>query len=101
MEALLGSEVVETFGAADYKGFISAATLLLTPLKGTEVNLKVVPDWKEGIFPDLPMTRFVEKFQSGVTPQIRFSKKEEESVEAMLAKRNAEKEESVETGKYY
>lgn len=101
MEALLGAEVVETFGAADYKGFISAATLLLTPLKGTEVNLKVVPDWKEGVFPDLPMTRFVEKHQEGVAPQIRFSKKEEEAVAEMEAKRNAPKEEEVVTGKYY
>ena len=42
MEALLGAEVIETFGAADYKGFISAATLLLTPLKGTEDRKSVV-----------------------------------------------------------
>lgn len=101
MEALLGAEVVETFGAADYKGFIAAATLLLTPLKGTEVNLKVVPDWKEGIYPDLPMTRFVEKYQAGVTPQIRFSKKEEETVDAMIAKRNTDKDEPIEAGKHY
>lgn len=101
MEALLGLDVVETFGAPDYKGFMTGASTLLNPLKGLEVNLKVVPDWKEGIYPDLPMTKFVEKYQEGTPTNLRFYKKEEEAVAAMEAKRNPDKEEAAPAGGYY
>lgn len=97
MEALLGDDVVETFGAADYKTFVTGAATLLNNLKGTEVNLKVIPDWKEQIYPDLPMRSFVEKHIPGAASALWISKKEQEQIDNMGLKRNPAKEESVES----
>lgn len=88
MTALLAPEVVEQFEATDYKSFIAGAALLLNGQKGVKINLKVVPDWKEGIYPDLPSYgTYVERYVAGVPATLKFSKKEAEAIAQMEDKR--------------
>jgi len=88
MTALLSPEVVEQFEASDYKSFVAGAALLLQGQKGTKINLKVVPDWKEGIYPDIPSYgTYVERYVAGVPSTLRFSKKESEAIAQMEDKR--------------
>lgn len=88
MTALLSPEVVENFEAPDYKTFVAGAALLLQGQKGRKINLKVVPDWKEGIYPDLPSYgTYVEKYVAGVPSTLKFSKKEIDAIALMEEKR--------------
>jgi hypothetical protein len=90
MTELLSPEIVEAFSAVDYKSFVSSAAALLNQQKGTPVNLKVVPDYKEQKYPDLPKYgTYVEKYKDGVPTNLTFSKKELEAVAAMEGKRAA------------
>lgn len=84
MTALLGKEVVDNFEAADYRSFVAQASAQLNPLKNTAVNLKVVPDYKEQKYPDLPRYgTYLEKHQPGVATSLKYSTKELEAVATM------------------
>ena len=90
MTELLSPEIVEAFSAVDYKSFVTSAAALLNQQKGTQVNLKVVPDYKEQKYPDLPKYgTYVEKHKVGIPTKLTFSKKELEAVAAMEGKRAA------------
>lgn len=86
MSALLGDEAIAQFSADDYKTFIANASQLLNEVKGTAINLKVIPDYKEAMYPEIPpYGRYVEKAGGDLT--LSFSKKELEAVEKMVANR--------------
>ncbi len=86
MTALLGDEAVASFSAEDYKTFVANAASLLNEQKGTAVNLKVVPDYKEKMYPELPSYgNYVEK--AGGVSRLSFSKKELEAISEMSANR--------------
>ena len=90
MTAVLGKEIVDTFEASDYKGFLAAAAAVLNPKKGSKVNLKVIPDRKEQKYPDLPAYgTYVEQHVEGVPTKLKYSKKESEAIEVMEKNRNA------------
>lgn len=95
MVAVLDKEVVENFTAPTFSAFVEGATYLLNMTKGVKVNIKVVPDYKEKIFPELPYSRFVEKHVVGEEPKLKFSKKDLEDIETMVE--NREKENSKES----
>lgn len=81
MRALLEPELVENFQAPDYRGFLLSSFTLLNSKKGMPVNLKVVPDWREAKYPDLPLSRFVEKHIPGKACGLFYTKTEIERFE--------------------
>jgi hypothetical protein len=88
MMAVLDPTVIEAFEAADYKSFVTGASLLLNSQKGTKVNLKVVPDRKEQKYPDVPSYgTYVERHVVGIPTSLKFSKKENEAISLMEANR--------------
>lgn len=90
MEAVLGKEIVDTFEASDYKGFLASASAMLNPKKGFKINLKVIPDRKEQKYPDLPAYgTYVEQHVEGVPTKLKYSKKELEAIEVMEKNRSA------------
>lgn len=80
MEALLGNEVVENYFAPDYKSFLTGAAMLLNAKKGVAVNLKVVPDWREKTYPDLPRKGFVELYVEGQEPTLAYTALEQKDL---------------------
>jgi hypothetical protein len=92
MTELLSPEIVEAFSAVDYKSFVTSAAALLNQQKGTQVNLKVVPDYKEQKYPDTMSSKYgtyVEKHKVGIPTKLAFTQKELEAVAAMEGKRAA------------
>lgn len=86
--ALLGNEVLSTFEAPTYKEFVAKAQALLQGVKGVAVNLKVVPDGKEGKYPDVPRYGlYVERYTPGSETRLKFSNKEIEAIQLMEQKR--------------
>jgi hypothetical protein len=92
MVALLGKETASNFGAADYKEFVSKASALLQGVKGVKVNLKVVPDYKEKTYPDLPRYgTYVELHEEGRETSLKYSEKELTAISEMEQKRASER----------
>jgi len=82
--AIVGSEVVETFEASDYTEFVAKASALLNQYKNVPVNLKVVPDYKEKMYSDLPdFGSYVEKHEVGSETRLKFSAKETAAISEM------------------
>jgi len=80
----VGSEVVETFEASDYTEFVAKASALLNQYKNVPVNLKVVPDYKEKMYSDLPdFGSYVEKHEVGSETRLKFSAKETAAISEM------------------
>jgi hypothetical protein len=95
MSALLPKEVVDSFEAPTYDAFVKQASSLLGAQRGAEINLKVVPDNKEGKYPDIPSyPGFMEKHISGVQTSLKYSKKELERI-AMGATNDAPEETDI------
>lgn len=87
MYAVLDKELVDAFSAQSYAAFVDGAVFYLTPKKGTLVNLKVIPDYKEKKYPELPLRDFVEKHVAGEPSKLKMSKKEQADIEKMMQKR--------------
>lgn len=87
MYAVVDKDVVDNFSAPTYQAFVEGAVYYLNQKKGALVNLKVVPDYKEKIYPELPYRNFVEAHIPEQPTTLKMSKKEQEDVEKMLKKR--------------
>ncbi len=96
MDAVLGAEVADNFTAPTYAAFVEGAIFLLNQAKGAKVNLKVVPDYKEKMFPELPFSRFVEKPVEGGVSKLKLSKKELEDIQTMVENRQKENDKEAE-----
>lgn len=90
MYAVVDAEVVDNFSAPTYQAFVDGALFYLQQKKGALVNLKVVPDYKEKKYPELPLSRFVEKHVPGEATTLAFSKAQQSDVEKMMARRDSE-----------
>jgi hypothetical protein len=93
MYAVLDKEIVDNFSAPTYQAFVDGAVFYLNPKKGASVNLKVIPDYKEKKYPELPLRNFVEAHVTGQAPSLKMSKKELDDVEKMMKKREEERDE--------
>jgi hypothetical protein len=89
MLVFLGPEIVETFEATDYKEFVAKAALLLGAHKNVPVNLKVIPDYKEKMYPELPYSRYVERHNPGSETGLKLSKDDNAAISEMEMKRAA------------
>lgn len=90
MEVFLGKDVVDNFEATDYNSFIASASVMLNAKKGTKVHLKVVPDWKEQKYPDLPTYgTYVEILTEGKPTTLEFSKDELKAIGVMELNRTS------------
>lgn len=86
----LGKDVVDNFEATDYNSFIASASVMLNAKKGTKVHLKVVPDWKEQKYPDLPTYgTYVEILTEGKPTTLEFSKDELKAIGVMELNRTS------------
>jgi hypothetical protein len=76
-----GDKFLDTFEAPDYDAFMAKAVEVLNKHRGFKVNLKVTPDYKESKYAELGyFTDYIEKYEEGKEPTLRFSKKEEERI---------------------
>lgn len=89
LKVLLGEETAAQVSAPDYNSFMAKAMLILNNSKGIKVNLKVVPDYRENKYPELPAYRYVERFEEGKGTELAFTKKETEAIEKMHAARQS------------
>lgn len=87
MYAVMDAEIVDAFTAPTYQAFVDGALFYLQQKKGALVNLKVVPDYKEKKYPDLPLSSFVEKHVPGTPTTFTFSKGQQGDIAKMLAQR--------------
>lgn len=80
LQAFLGTEFAAEFGASSYDAYLASAIAVLSPFKGSKVNLKVVPD-RTGAYPDLPSYgTYVEKHIPGEESKLKFKPAEQESI---------------------
>lgn len=87
MRRLLGDELVEAVSAATYDEYLAKAAALLESKKGVEVNLKVVPDYKENKYPELPMYDYVE-LHTGEPTKLAFTPGQLDAISKRVSKKD-------------
>lgn len=90
MYAVMDAEAVDAFTAPTYQAYQDGALFYLAQKKGALVNIKVVPDYKEKMYPELPSYGFVEAHVPGQPSKLMMSKKDQAAIELMLKRREDE-----------
>jgi hypothetical protein len=90
LRTVASDDVARGLDFPSYDEFIKGVSTILDEYRGTLVNIKVVPDWRERRYPELAKYGFIEKYQEGVEPTLKFSEKQVQEIaeyEANLAAR--------------
>lgn len=85
MRRLLGDELVSAVTANNYEEYLPKAAALLESKKGALVNLKVVPDYKENKYPELPLYDYVE-LNTGEETKLAFTPGQLDAIAKRLGK---------------
>lgn len=83
LRVVAGDEIASSVATEDYESFMAQSASILLPLKGTLVNLKILPNAKKPEFTDLPrrasrypLYSYIERYEEGEEPKLKFTKRE-------------------------